>query len=69
MEWQQDVTRYHTPLDRSFAYAGITIIIAAIAPVAYNLYKTRKKPPKKPWWQEEAEVEKTREDEEHGRLT
>jgi hypothetical protein len=67
-EWQEKVTRYHPPLDTSFAYAGIVIIIAAIAPVAYNLYKTRKKSQKKHWWQDRVEAEKMREAEEAGRL-
>ena len=67
-EWQEKVTRYHPPLDTSFVYAGIVIIIAAIAPAAYDLYKTRKEMPKKPLWQKNAEAEKMREDEEKGRL-
>lgn len=66
LEWQQDVTRYRTPLDRSFAYAGIIAMIAAIVPPAYDLYKTRKKTPKEVLWRDEAE--KIREDEDHGRL-
>jgi len=67
-EWQEKVTRHHPPLDTSFAYAGIMIIIAAIAPVAYDLYKTRKKSQKKHWWQDRVEAEKMREAEEAGRL-
>jgi len=55
LEWEEDVTRYRTPLDRSFAYAGIIAMIAAIVPPAYDLYKTRKKTPKEILWRDEAE--------------
>jgi hypothetical protein len=67
-EWKEEVTHYHSPLDESFAYSGITLIIVAIAPIAYQLYKTRKEMPKKPWWRDKAETEKTREAEEKGKL-
>jgi hypothetical protein len=46
-EWQEEVTRYHPPLDRAFAYAGIALIAASITPTAYQLYKTRKEMTKK----------------------
>lgn len=67
-EWQQEVTRYHPPLDKSFAYAGIAFIFAAIAPIACQLYKSSKETPKKPWWQDKAEKEKLHETEETGKL-
>lgn len=67
-EWQEKVTLYHPPLNKSFAYAGIALIVVAIAPIAYQLYKTRKEMPKKPWWQDKAETEKTHEAEETGKL-
>ena len=66
--WQEEVTYYHPPLDKSFAYAGIAIITAALVPIVIDLYKTRKEMPKKPLWQKNAEVEKMREKEEAGRL-
>ena len=41
VEWQQKVTRYGPPLDRSSVYVGISVIIMAIAPVAHDLYRER----------------------------
>lgn len=67
-EWQHEVTRYSPPLDESFAYAGIALIAASITPTAYQLYKSSKETPKKPWWQDKAEKEKQHEAEETGKL-
>ncbi|MDH5482479.1 MAG: hypothetical protein OEY22_06340 [Candidatus Bathyarchaeota archaeon] len=67
-EWQVETTYYRPPLDKAFAYAGIALIIVAITPTVYDLYKTRKEKPKKPFWQEEAYKEKVREQEEKGKL-
>jgi hypothetical protein len=62
VEWKRNVTHYSTPLDRTFAYAGIVLLAIAVTPTAYDLYKTRKEKPK------EAYKEKIRESEEKGKL-
>jgi hypothetical protein len=65
-QWEERVTRYYPLLDRVFAYAGVAFITIAITPTAYDFYKKQKQ--KKPYWQEQAWIQKTREDEEKGKL-
>lgn len=68
VEWQQNVTHYSPPLDRTFAYAGIVLMAIAVTPTVYDLCKTRKEKPKKAFWQEPTYKEKIREQEEKGKL-